>query len=171
MPEPTVVYDTYWKFAAERQKIFFARLNGKNPPWTNDPILEQHKFTNAYRASDRTSQYLIRHVIYAGLAINDEDTCFRILLFKLFNKIETWELLESVLGTVSWSAYRFEEYDTILTKALAEGRKIYSAAYIMPPGQNLFGMRFKHQTHLKLLERMMDEGIAHRLASSKNMEE
>jgi hypothetical protein len=61
---PTVVYDSYWRFAAERQQVFFRRLEGLAPPWTDDPVLLAHKFTNAYRASDRISQYLIRRVIY-----------------------------------------------------------------------------------------------------------
>ena len=59
--KPTVVYDTYWRFAAERQEIFFRRVvRTSQPPWTADPILAEYKFTNAYRASDRVSQYLIR---------------------------------------------------------------------------------------------------------------
>ena len=62
--KPTVVYDTFWRFAAERQEVFFRRLGGSSPPWTKDPILDRFKFTNAYRASDRVSQYLIRNVIY-----------------------------------------------------------------------------------------------------------
>src|SRR5579871_3589055 len=46
------VYDTYWRFAAERQSIFFRRTRGTPPPWTTDPVLATYKFTNAYRASD-----------------------------------------------------------------------------------------------------------------------
>lgn len=63
---PTTVYETYWRFAAERQRIFFQRARGEQPPWSEDPILERFKFTNAYRASDRVSQFLIGNVIYAG---------------------------------------------------------------------------------------------------------
>jgi hypothetical protein len=37
--KPTVVYDTYWRFAAERQRIFFRRLQKMSPPWTDDPVL------------------------------------------------------------------------------------------------------------------------------------
>ena len=59
--KPTKVYGTYWKFAVERQEIFFRRFRGESPPWTNDAILAKHKFTNAYRASDRVSQYLIKN--------------------------------------------------------------------------------------------------------------
>ena len=64
--KPTKVFDTYWKFAAERQSIFFKKVNKHPLPWTKDPILEKYKFTNAYRASDRISQYLIKEVIYKG---------------------------------------------------------------------------------------------------------
>src|SRR6266498_2751380 len=64
--EPTIVFDTYWRFAAERQSIFFKRFHRSPLPWTHDPILTEYKFTNAYRASDRVSQFLIRHVIYKG---------------------------------------------------------------------------------------------------------
>src|SRR2546427_9754394 len=94
--QPSVVYDTFWRFAAERQRIFFARLEGQPAPWTSDPILREHKFTNAYRASDRVSQYLIRHVIYSGRR-DLKEVFFRVVLFKLFNKIETWELLRDQL--------------------------------------------------------------------------
>ncbi len=89
------VYESYWRFAAERQDVFFRRARGETRPWTEDVILTTYKFTNAYRASDRASQYLIRHVIYrADLPSAPREVFFRILLFKLFNKIETWELLE-----------------------------------------------------------------------------
>src|SRR4051794_32651866 len=62
----TEVLDTYWKFAARRQGIYLQRLKGNAGPWTDDPILSAHRFTNCYRAADRVSQYLIREVIYNG---------------------------------------------------------------------------------------------------------
>ena len=43
---PTVVYESYWRFAAERQEVFFRKLEGLPAPWTTDPILAKHKFTN-----------------------------------------------------------------------------------------------------------------------------
>lgn len=84
--KPSPVYDTYWRFAAERQEVFFRRLERRPPPLTDDPILVDYKFTNAYRASDRVSQYLIRRVIYReDLPSGPGEVCFRILLFKTFN--------------------------------------------------------------------------------------
>jgi len=111
---PTEVFDTYWCFAAERQMIFFRRLEGMPPPWTTDSILEHYKFTNAYRASDRVSQYLIREVIYRGDQ-SPQEIFFRIMLFKIFNRIATWQLLERNFGELRFSDYSFERYDTVLT--------------------------------------------------------
>ena len=61
-PKSGKVLDTYWKFAKLRQDIFFNKIEGNTYPWTKDDILRKHKFTNAYRASDRVSQYLIRYL-------------------------------------------------------------------------------------------------------------
>ena len=55
----TPVFETYWRFAAERQAIFFRRVREEKGPWTADPVLMTYKFTNPYRASDRVSQFLI----------------------------------------------------------------------------------------------------------------
>lgn len=168
----SAAYDTYWRFAAERQNIYFHRVKGNVGPWTNDPIISVHKFTNAYRAADRVSQYLIRNVIYRNdLPATEDEVFFRTLLFKFFNKIETWKLLEETLGEVTFKNYKYDNYDSILSQAMLGGVRIYSAAYIMPPGSSAFGYKFKHQNHLKLLELMMKDGLAGRLGKLRRMQE
>jgi len=166
--KPTVVYDTYWRFAAERQEVFWRKLNGLRAPWTTDPILREYKFTNTYRASDRVSQYLIGKVIYEGPR-NAEDIFFRTILFKLFNKIETWELLQSRLGVITYVDYSFAAYDQVLTEALLRGDRIYSAAYIMPSGKTIFGHSKKHRNHLVLLERMMEDEAPQKVVDANTM--
>jgi hypothetical protein len=164
----TPVYDSYWRFAAERQAIFFKRLEGSPPPWTGDPILQRHKFTNAYRASDRASQYLIRHVIY-GDAYSSEavEVVFRTLLFKIFNKIDTWRRLESALGPLSWSNFDFARYDQVLTHAHEHGCPIYSAAYIIPPVRR--ADEVKHRGHLRLVAQMMRDELPRRIEQSSSL--
>lgn len=167
---PTKVFETYWRFAAERQSIFFKKLQGLRKPWTSDAILQKHKFTNAYRASDRVSQFLIKHVIYEGNR-DPRETFFRIMLFKLFNKIETWQLLYERLGEITWRSYSFETYSAVLSSAMASGARIYSAAYMMPSARSAFGFARKHDNHLKLIESMMADSLPHRLASCGSMQE
>lgn len=167
-PTPSIVYDSYWYLAAERQNVFFKRLNNELGPWTDDPILQKHKFTNAYRASDRVSQYLIKNVIYKG-SQNPNEVFFRIILFKLFNKIETWELLNEKLTEVSFESFNYHDYDTVLCAAMNEGKRIYSAAYIMASGAKVFGPGKKHQSHLKLIQMMMDNHLPEKISQSRSM--
>ena len=94
---------------------------------------------------------------------------FRTILFKLFNKVETWELLESQLGSIVYEDYTFGRYDQVLTEALASKTRIYSAAYIMPSGSRMFSHRVKHRNHLLLLQRMMDDEVPNRMAEAASM--
>lgn len=165
----TKVFDTFWYFAAERQEIFYKRFNGKQYPWTDDRILNKYKFTNSYRASDRVSQYLINKVIY-NRKRSIKETFFRILVFKLFNKIETWELLEEKMNEIELAQYDFITYDDILHIAMNMGEKIYSAAYIMASGESYFGQPKKHSNHLKLIELLIKDNVADKLANTKTMQ-
>ena len=166
--EPTEVYETYWRFAAERQDIFFRRLAGKPRPWTDDLILGEYKFTNAYRASDRVSQYLIRYVLYEGEQ-SPPELFFRTVLFKTFNRIETWEALKRDLGGILYSDYDFGRYDQALCRIVREHGQLFSGAYIMPSGTRVFRHRLKHRNCLKLLERMMKDAVPERLCDAPSL--
>ncbi|MFN4281421.1 MAG: nucleotide kinase domain-containing protein [Alphaproteobacteria bacterium] len=166
----TPVFYAYWRFAAERQNIFFRRLDRTNTALTNDPILKSFKFTNTYRASDRVSQFLIRDVIYRDdLPDSRNDLFFRILLFKLFNKIETWKLLEAEFGKLTWETFNYDLFDKVLSRHMAKGERIYSAAYIMPSAGNVFGHPLKHQNHLRMLEQLIKDGFSIRLSECRSM--
>lgn len=167
-PKPSIVYDTYWKFAKERQNIFFNRLNDGCYPWSGNLILNEYKFTNVYRASDRVSQYLIRNVIYRG-SQEPKEILFRILLFKIFNKIDTWEFLMDQLQGITWENYSFKKYDTLLLELLKNKVPIYSAAYIMASGKSAFHLDRKHQNHLKLIEMMLTDDLSTQLIQSTDM--
>lgn len=167
-PQPGPLLDVYWRFAAERQEIFFRRLKAEPAPWTTDPVLQTYRFTNAYRASDRVSQYLIREVIY-DQERSFEDMLFRVLLFKFFNRIDTWERLKAEVGEPEWRTYRYDRYDACLSRALDEGKRIFSPAYIMPSGGPRDVLGRKHRTLLQLLEFMM-VGLPSSLAKTGSMQ-
>jgi len=168
--EPSLVYYSYWSFAYKRQEVFFNRLQNKPWPWTADGVIQKHKFTNAYRASDRVSQYLIKEVIYKGDQSLNE-VFFRTMVFKLFNKIETWNLLLSKFKEISWKEFSFKALDDVLSEEMNRGNRIYSAAYIMPSGGRGTSYSRKHQFHLGLVEEMMTDRLPEKLAESKSMAE
>lgn len=155
LPESSDVFDTYWYFSCERQRMYFRRLAG-HLVTTSDPILAQHRFTNAYRVVDRVSQYLITNVI-PGSNRTAEDVFFRTLLFKIFNKIETWELIVQTVGEPHWGDVRLAHIEAALASAKAGGAAIYSAAYIMPSPAR--GGPSKAGNHLRLLEFMLKQEL------------
>lgn len=167
----TDIYDTFWYFTVERQNIFTKKFNKEKKPWSSDKIFQQYKFTNTYRVLDRVSQYLISNVIAHEKDFTLEDNLFRILFFKMFNKIETWEYLSKKFIDISYSTYTFDKYDKELTKMMEKKIKIYSAAYIMPSGVTSFGFKKKHQNNLKLLEKIMQDKPIHKINKMKSMEE
>ncbi len=165
------IYDLYWYFAFERQNIFFKKKQKKPAPWTNDKILQEYKFCNTYRVNDRISQYLLRNIIYNGKKYKDEDIIFRIILFKLFNKEFTWELLEKEIGDITLIKFDFNIFSKILENAIINGKAIYNDAYISCANK-AFGYERKHENHLALLRKMFfEDKIDKRLLACKNMKE
>lgn len=167
-PKKSKVYKVYWKFAAKRNEVFLKRLQNPSGPWTDDPVIKQNRFTNVFRASDRVSQYLIR-LQYQTAPL--EDIFFKTLLFKIFNKIETYSTLVNELGNISYSTFSLRRYDDVLTKKMAQNKTIYSAAYIMPSAGNVFGYKYKHTNHLALLERIMNDKVYDTICESKSLEQ
>jgi hypothetical protein len=162
----TPVFDTYWRFAYLRQEVFMRRVLGGPFPWTDDPILSRYRFTNPYRASDRVSQYLIKSVIYSGPQ-DARNVFFRVLLFKLFNRVDTWERLERRLGTLTADDFDVRRFAAVLDDAMRCGTRLYSAAYIMPCPA--FGAPRKHVNHLKLIDHMLNDQAPSRIANAPSL--
>jgi hypothetical protein len=164
----TIAYETYWRFAAERMAIFYRRRRDPVGPWTTDPVLRAYRFTNVFRATDRVSQYLIREIQYrADRSQEPREVFFRTILFKIFNKIETWDALEYAHGPLCWRTIDLEAVDLTLSRLRAGGQRIYSAAYIMPAPP--FGRARKHSNHLMLIARMMADRLAERLRQAPDL--
>ncbi|MEH2451269.1 nucleotide kinase domain-containing protein [Nostoc sp.] len=167
------IFDAYWRFATMRQEVFFNKINNVSPPWTSDPIINTYKFCNAYRASDRVSQYLIKNVIYdENRSKNEEEVILRILLFKIFNKIETWEYLENQTGDyITLSNFDSNVYSDILQEAMNLGYVIYTSAY-MSCASKEFGYDKKHQNHLALIDTMVvQDRVYNRIVEAKKFED
>jgi hypothetical protein len=148
--------------------MYYRRLRGEPAPWTSDPVLKTYRFTNTYRAADRVSQYLIREVQYHPERPQaPPELFFRTLLFKVFNKIETWEALERAHGPLAWKGVDLNGIDKTLSGLREREFRIYSAAYIMPAPA--FGAVRKHTNHLKLIQSMMADRLADRLQQAPDL--
>lgn len=166
------VYDAYWRFAAERQAIFHKRVLREDPPWTDDPILARYKFCNAYRASDRVSQYLIQRVIYSPAAteLKPEDVFLRVVLFRLFSKELTWDALEEETGGVRRSTLKLDSLGNFLEE-LRRRQPIYTAAFILC-AHDSYGYRSKHRNHLALVRDMFrPRALGRELGRAESLED
>lgn len=151
------VYRLYWYFAAERQAIFDRRARGEPGPWTDDPILAEFKFCNTFRAADRVSQHLIRDVIYDGTTDDFADLLFRIVAFRLFSKIETWEHVRDFLGRpATVNDLLSGDFVRAIESARLSNGTIYTGAFILC-ANDAFGQGKKHLNHVALLQAMFSE--------------
>lgn len=162
-------YDLLWEYAAERQATYWRRLRGLAPPWTADPAMAAWRYTNVYRVSDRVSQYLLREVVYRGGAWTSKDVFLRTLLFKFFNRVDTWEHLVDRVGQPTWAGFGVRHYAAALDARVAEGKPLYNAAYVMLVGPRL-GEATAHADRLRLLERMVIDGCAAQVVDSASLE-
>lgn len=141
----------YFYFIQERMNIFWKKFENSNN-LTDDPILQTFKFTNVYRACDRVSQYLIKNIIYKDFdRYTPEDVLLRILVFKVFNKIETWEYLneENEITTKTFNVQRLAD---ALTRR-QQTKPIFSNAYMMAGSHAEYkGIPTKHQVWLQMIE-------------------
>lgn len=166
-PRP-LLYEAYWRFAAERQAIFDRRWLRQPPPWTSDPILQTYKFCNTFRASDRVTQYLIRNVIHpADVQLASEDVLLRIVLFRLFSRPTTWDAMEKQSGGLRQASFDPSRLGDLLADIRTE-RAIYTAAFIVAPARR--SVRDKHRDHLDLVDRMFRRGgFAKKLARARSL--
>lgn len=106
--------EMFKQFVVDRYKVHLNKDFHKTAkPWTNNPVLLNYKFTNVRREHDKTTIFLLDM-----LKEHKDDSFYNkvmnIVLYRLFNKIETSQLM----GWVD-----FEHYDDDALKA-----KLASAA-------------------------------------------
>lgn len=170
-PRPRI-YDLYWYFASERERVFEKRLAGEPGPWTDDPILQEYKFCNVFRAADRVSQYMIRDVCYHDEQCSDEDRLFQITTFRTFSKPETWDNIRAFLG-------RQPTLDDLasgrFTKAIERANQlqgsIYTGAFILC-ANNAYGQNKKYLNHVELFRHMfLADELGKKLSAAQSLKE
>ncbi len=141
-------------------------------PWTEDRIIQTFKFCNVFRAADRASQYMIRHVCYHDEPCSPEDRLFQIVAFRTFSKIETWRSVRDFLG-------RYPTLDDLgdasfikaLEHAKDENGGLYTGAFILC-ATDAYGQGVKHGNHVELFRHMfLQDALGERLLETKSLHE
>jgi hypothetical protein len=157
--------EDFWYWINERHSIWVLRNSGAPKPWTDDPILRDYKFTNAYRQLDRGTVWLRENFLephriceccdgkgtYLDAPNNVLDgspyqvpcgQChgagaeIAALAFNIcWYRMFNWWGTGAALG---WrTAWDVEEVCRILNERLARGEQVFTGAHIVysPPGR------------------------------------
>lgn len=83
--------EQFFDFLNERHLIYLRRLRGEEWPWTQDPILQEYKFTNVFRENDATTVWFRDYV----RDVFDETpmVVLSTIIFRWFNLIATGKIL------------------------------------------------------------------------------
>ena len=171
VPRPRI-YDLYWYFASERQRMFERRVAGEPGPWTEDPILREFKFCNVFRAADRVSQYMIRDVCYHGEPCANEDRLFQITAFRTFSKTATWRTARDILGRYpTLDDLADGSFGSALDQARERNGGLYTGAFILC-ATDAYGQSAKHRNHVELFRHMfLHDQLGARLLEAKSLRE
>jgi hypothetical protein len=78
----------FWWFVSERQKVWHRRFVEKRPPpWSDDRILRDYRFTNVYRELDPGTQYVVGKILEFDAPASDK--IFNVMLYRLIGRAET----------------------------------------------------------------------------------
>lgn len=155
--------DLFWYWINERHRIYLNKKKEESTkdgpsrwPWTKDKILQNYKFTNAFRQLDRVTQEWVKryvHLIGTGKTrrrISDGDVLFWLCVFRLFNWPQTYDTLYyGIRG--KWSE---KTAIVLLDRMKKEGKQIFTGAYIVTSGGRSIP---KHHVILKTLTKIYED--------------
>lgn len=170
------VWNTFIYYIKERYHIHVLKDVKKLPkPWTKDNILKTYRFTNVRREHDKETKWLIEHIV-KNSSLSYEDKLLNCILFRMFNKHETAEILnmpivfneaydpENYRERLEQKAKQDPEY-TFFTQAFStSGQKLGAACYT-PGGLKERNMIIRM---LYLAQHLASEGIAEGIGQSSD---
>lgn len=119
--------DAFWNFVVERQSVYHKRMVlGELPPWTQDPVLRQYFFTNVYRELDKGTVFLIRNILRIQ---DDKDMLFAIMVYRLFNDIDTFRFLWLRCKQTRWGDWDWERAARYLVAYENHGNRVFTDAF------------------------------------------
>lgn len=132
----------FWTFVCERQNIWYKRFVLKQPPpWTENKILRDYKFTNVYRELDAGTIWYMKHVVSQskGPNLTKEYRHMNLLwlttMYRLVNRVETFE----DVGLVSYYDWRDKKKDWFwkLWDRQQKGNCIFTNAHLTLPSHEV----------------------------------
>lgn len=147
----------------------------KDPPWTNDEVLRDFRFTNIRREHDKETKWVIEHIT-SNPELSYEDKLLNVILFRLYNKHETAELISMPFKFSETPNWNPEWYRSLFEAALIDDPKwvFFTAAFHTigmkdtlrcVTGENYAPMRI-----LKFIKILIGEGLVDDIKACTNQQ-
>lgn len=116
----------FYQFIIERENIRLRKEAGCPFPWTDDPILQQYKFTNVFREYDRTTKQLIDRFYHTyGKNAAFEQILINCALYRYFG---TYEFANAVGWQTKWNP---KHVIKIAKERQKRKQRVFTGAYIV----------------------------------------
>lgn len=148
----------------------------KDPPWTTDQVLRDFRFTNIRREHDKESKWVTEHIT-SNPELSYEDKLLNVILFRLYNKHETAELISMPFKFSETPDWNPEWYRSLFEAALVEDPKrvFFTAAFHTVGMKNTLkkvtGESYAPMRILKFIKILINEGLVDDIKACTNQQE
>jgi len=146
--------EAFYQFMEEREAVRLRKEAGQLRPWTDDPILQEYKFTNVRRHHDRTSAQLRDNFYDQHFNASRADILMNCALARYFG---TYEFMEAV-GWQTWEDFDFDGIEDCATNRLERKMRVFTGAYVITnqgisaPKQEVVVHHFLRDLHTAMSE-------------------
>lgn len=166
-----------YDFITQRYQIHLKKdVLKETPPWTTDQILRDFRFTNIRREHDKESKWVIEHIAN-NPELSYEDKLLNVILFRLYNKHETAELISMPFKFSETSDWNPERYRSLFEAALVEDpKRVFFTAAFHTVGMKIAlkkvtGEDYAPMRVLKFMRTLIDTRLVDRVKSCLNQKE
>lgn len=166
-----------YEFITQRYMIHLKKdVLKETPPWTTDQVLRDFRFTNIRREHDKESKWVIEHIAN-NPELCYEDKLLNVILFRLYNKHETAELISMPFKFSETPGWNPEWYRGLFESALVEDPKrvFFTGAFYTVGMKNTLKKVTKEDYApirvLKFIRILIDTGLVDTIKACSNQEE
>lgn len=123
--------DLYFQFVRARHQAWLHRMEGAEPPWSDDPIVQTRKFTNVFRILDRGTQFVAKDLLYSESAISFNDALMRCFLYRYTNRPEPWIYFRKLVGRYPLTIDLSGQLQHVWYQYKADGNPMFGNAFKM----------------------------------------
>lgn len=165
-----------YEFITQRYMIHLKKdVLKETPPWTTDQVLRDFRFTNIRREHDKESKWVIEHIAN-NPELCYEDKLLNVILFRLYNKHETAELISMPFKFSETPDWNPEWYRGLFEAALVEDpKRVFFTAAFHTVGMKITlkkvtGEDYAPMRVLKFIRTLIDTNLVDRVKSCLNQE-